>query len=148
MKSIKNTGVMKINNILIDSDILLDFFLQREPFFDDSIKILSLCEKRKANGFVTGLIISNTYYLLKKHFQHKMIVADFKKLLIFLDVLTTDKKTVLQAIDSEFVDFEDALQNFSAESQGLIDSIITRNIKDYKKSNLSILTPEMFLNTL
>jgi len=137
-----------MSNIIIDSDILLDFFLQRKPFLDESIKILSACEKRQAKGFVTGLIISNTYYLLRKHFQHKMIMADFKQLLVFLDVITIDKNAIIKAIDSEFTDFEDALQNFSAENHGSINAIVTRNIKDYKKSKLSVLTPEMFLKTL
>jgi predicted nucleic acid-binding protein len=137
-----------MSNIIIDSDILLDFFLQRKPFLDESIKILSACEKRQVKGFVTGLIISNTYYLLRKHFQHKMIMADFKQLLVFLDVITIDKNAIIKAIDSEFTDFEDALQNFSAENHDSINAIVTRNIKDYKKSNLSVLTPIMFLKTL
>ncbi|GAA4210137.1 PIN domain nuclease [Pedobacter jeongneungensis] len=137
-----------MSNIIIDSDILLDFFLQRKPFLDESIKILSACEKRQVKGFVTGLIISNTYYILRKHFQHKTIMADFKQLLVFLDVITIDKNAIIKAIDSEFTDFEDALQNFSAENHGSINAIVTRNIKDYKKSNLSVLTPIMFLKTL
>ena len=137
-----------MNNIIIDSDILLDFFLQRQPFFDHSLEILILCEKGKVKGFITGLIISNAYYILRKHFLHKNIMNDFKLLLTFLDVLTIEKNTVLKAIDSEFLDFEDALQNFSADSNSSINAIITRNIKDYKKSNLSVFTPTMFLETL
>jgi len=137
-----------MNNIIIDSDILLDFLLQRQPFFDHSLKVLTLCEKGKVKGYITGLIISNAYYLLKKHFQHKMIMNDFRQLLVFLDVLTIEKNTILKAIDSEFSDFEDALQNFSAESNASINAIITRNIKDYKKSKLSVFTPAMFLEAL
>jgi len=136
------------DNILIDSDILLDFFLKREPFFIDSSKILNLCAVQKVNGYVTGLILANTYYLLRKHLSHKDILSDFKILFSFLDILIIDKNVVLASIDSEFMDFEDAVQNFSAENQGNINAIITRNIKDYKKSNLSILTPQMFLKTL
>ncbi|MCX2493817.1 PIN domain-containing protein [Pedobacter sp. PF22-3] len=136
------------NNIFIDSDILLDFFLKREPHLDHSAKILNLCANRVINGFVTGLIIANIYYLLRKHFQHKDILADFKILFTFLDILIIDKNVIMESIDSEFSDFEDALQNFSAENNGLINTIVTRNIKDYKKSKLSVLTPEMFLKTL
>jgi len=137
-----------MNSILIDSDILLDFFLQREPFVNEAAEILSCCESGKAKGFVTGLIIANTYYLLRKHFNQKTILDDFKNLLTFLDVLVIDKNVVLQSIDSDFGDFEDALQNYSAEKYGSISTIITRNVKDYKKSRLSIITPEMFLKTL
>lgn len=137
-----------MNKILIDSDILLDFLLQRHPFYENSLKILRLCESKKINGFVTALIIANTYYLLRKHFQHSMIMGDFKMLMIFLDVAVMDKNTILQAINSNFSDFEDALQNFSAEHTSNINTIITRNIKDYKKSNLNVLTPEMFLSSI
>ena len=56
-----------------------------------------------------------------------------------------DKDVVLDALNSEFKDFEDALQNFSAAQNGKINIILTRNIKDFKKSDLAILTPETYL---
>ncbi|WP_412466000.1 hypothetical protein [Pedobacter sp. KLB.chiD] len=86
--------------------------------------------------------------MLKKHFQQEDILADFKILFTFLDILIIDKKVIMACIDSEFSDFEDGLQNFAAERDGLISTIIIRNIKDYKKSKLSVLTPEMFLKIL
>ncbi|WP_197285502.1 PIN domain-containing protein [Pedobacter sp. R20-19] len=139
---------MKINNILIDSDIILDYFLDRQPFSENSSKILALCETGKLNGFVTGIAIANIYYLLRKEHKSKSILQGIKVLLNFLDVIKVDKAIILKAIDSEFSDFEDALQNFSADTNGSINAIITRNIKDYKKSKLSVLTPTMLLKTL
>lgn len=56
-----------------------------------------------------------------------------------------DKEVVLGALNSDFKDFEDSLQNFSAIENGEIKIILTRNIKDYKKSNLAIFTPETYL---
>ncbi len=56
-----------------------------------------------------------------------------------------DKSAVLNALNSEFKDFEDALQNFSAIENGEINIILTRNIKDFKKSELAVLTPETYL---
>ena len=134
-------------NILIDSDVILDSLLNRQPFSSDSSKVLTLCESKNFQGFVTGIIIANIYYLLKKEHSSQRILEAIKQLLTFLDVLVIDKNTILQSIEWEFGDFEDALQNYSAESYGSINAIITRNIKDYKKSSLSILTPEMFLKT-
>jgi len=135
-------------NILTDSDVILDSLLNRQPFSSNSSKVLALCESKQINGFVTGLMIANIYYLLKKEHNSQRILEAIKQLLTFLDVLVIDKNIILQSIDSEFGDFEDALQNYSAENYGSINAIITRNIKDYKKSSLSILTPEMFLKTL
>ncbi|MEH3112930.1 PIN domain-containing protein [Pedobacter terrae] len=139
---------MKINNVFIDSDIILDYFLDRKPFSDDSSKVLALCEIGKLKGFITGIAIANIYYLLRKEHSPKSILHGIKDLLKFLDVIIVNKEVILQSIDSEFSDFEDGLQNFAAEKDGLISTIITRNIKDYKKSKLSVLTPEMFLKTL
>jgi len=139
---------MKINNVLIDSDIILDYFLDRQPFSENSSKILALCDTGRLNGFVTGIAIANIYYVLRKEHKSKTILQGIKVLLAFLDVIKVDKGIILKAIDSEFSDFEDALQNFSVDSNSSINAIITRNIKDYKKSNLSILTPSMFLKTL
>lgn len=139
---------MKINNVLIDSDIILDYFLDRQPFSENSSKILALCDTGRLNGFVTGIAIANIYYVLRKEHKSKTILQGIKVLLAFLDVIKVDKGIILKAIDSEFSNFEDALQNFSADSNSSINAIITRNIKDYKKSNLSILTPSMFLKTL
>lgn len=139
---------MKINKALIDSDILLDYFLDRKPFSDDSSKILTMCEEGKLNGFITGVAIANIYYLLRKEHGPKPVLQGIKRLLTFLDVVILDKNTILKSIESDFSDFEDALQNFSAENQGNIKVIITRNIKDYKRSNLSVLNPKMFLEAL
>jgi predicted nucleic acid-binding protein len=137
-----------MNNVLIDSDIILDSLLDRKPFSADSSKILSLCENKTINGFVTGLMIANIHYLLRKEHSSQKILEAIKRLLTFLEVLVIDKTIILAAVDSEFSDFEDALQNFSAQHYGSINAIITRNIKDYKKSNLSILTPKMYLEIL
>lgn len=139
---------MMPNKILIDSDIILDVLLAREPFCDDSTKFLSLCENKQISGFVTGLAIANIHYLLRKEYQSKEILREIKKLLNFVDVLIIDKTVILNAIDSDFNDFEDALQNFSAEQNRQIDAIVTRNIKDikdYKKSKISVLSPSQFL---
>ena len=67
-------------------------------------------------------------------------------LLNIVDVITTNKDTVLDALHSEFKDFEDALQNFSAQNHDEIKVIITRNIKDYKRSNLVVMEPETYIN--
>jgi hypothetical protein len=66
----------------------------------------------------------------------------------FIDLSAINKEAVLAALDSGFNDFEDALQHFSALKEKAISAIITRNIKDYRKSNLSVMTPETFLKTI
>ena len=64
------------------------------------------------------------------------------------EIIDTTSSTIKSALNSEFNDFEDALQNFSALNQTEIKLIITRNTKDYKSSLLSILTPNAYLKAL
>lgn len=137
-----------MEKVLIDTDVILDFFFDRKPFSDDTAKILILCENHKIKGFVTPIMISNMYYLLRKTATHQKIIEKLKMLLQIIDVIITDKKAVEEALNSEFKDFEDALQNFSAHNTNEIKIIITRNIKDYKTSKLSVMTPETFLKTV
>ena len=136
-----------MEKVLIDTDIILDFFFDRKPFSEDSAKILSLCENGRIKGFVTSIMLSNIHYLLRKTAKHEKVIEKLKMLLKIIDVIITDKKTVEDALNSEFKDFEDALQNFSAQNTNDIKIIITRNIKDYKTSKLSVMKPETYLKT-
>lgn len=134
-----------MKRILIDTDVILDLFFDREPFSENAAKVLSLCEKKVVIGFVTPVIISNVYYLLSQKAKQEKVIEKLKTLLSILEVLMIDKNTITVALNSEFKDFEDAMQNYSAELNGEIDMIITRNTKDYKKSKLGIMNPENFL---
>ncbi len=134
-----------MKRVLIDTDVILDFFFDRAPFSDDAAKVLSLCESGEIQGFVTSVIISNVYYLLRQNATHGKVVEKLSQLVAIIDVLTTDKDVILKALNSNFNDFEDALQNYSAELNGQIDLIITRNIKDFRNSALGIMTPENYL---
>ena len=134
-----------MEKVLIDTDVILDFFFDRKPFAEYSTQILNLCEENKLKGFTTPVIISNVYYLLRKTAKHDIIVERLKQLLSIIEIIKMDKNAVINALNSEFKDFEDALQNFSAIENGKIKVILTRNIKDFKKSELAILTPETYL---
>ena len=134
-----------MKRILIDTDVILDLFFDREPFSENAAKVLSLCEKKVIIGFVTPVIISNVYYLLSQKAKQEKVIEKLKLLLSILEVLVIDKNTIMVALNSEFKDFEDALQNYSAELNGEIDIIITRNTKDYKKSQIGIMSPDNFL---
>jgi predicted nucleic acid-binding protein len=137
-----------MKNIVIDTDVILDFFLDREPFSENAAKILSLCEKKEITGFVTPVIVSNVYYLLSQKGKQEKVIEKLKMLLSLLEILTIDKNSIMVALDSDFKDFEDALQNYAAELNGKIDIIVTRNTKDYKKSELGIMNPEDFLKSI
>jgi predicted nucleic acid-binding protein len=134
-----------MDTVLIDSDVILDFFFDRKPFSEHASIVLSLCELNKIKGYVTPVIISNVYYILRQTASHEEIIGKLRLLLGITDVLVIDKESIIVALNSEFKDFEDALQNFAAEGSSEISMILTRNIKDYKKSKLAVFTPENYL---
>ena len=136
-----------MDKVLIDTDVILDFFFDRKPFSEYAAKILSMCELKIIQGFVTPVIYSNVYYLLRQTAKHEKVIEKLSKLLTITDVLIIDKEVLVQALSSKFKDFEDALQNYAAVKAGIIDTIVTRNIKDYKNSEIGVLTPEEYLKT-
>jgi predicted nucleic acid-binding protein len=137
-----------MKRVLVDTDVILDFFFGREPFADDAARILSLCESGEIKGYITSVIISNVYYLLRQNSNHEKVTEKLAQLISITDVITADKTVILKALNSDFRDFEDALQNYSAELSGQVDLIITRNCKDFKHSALGIMTPGNYLKAL
>ncbi len=131
--------------VFMDTDVLLDFFFDRKPFSDHTAQVLNLCEEKKIEGYTTPVIIANTYYLLRKTAKHETVIDKLNQLLNIIDIVKMDRKVVVKALNSNFKDFEDALQNFSAVENRTIEIILTRNIKDFKNSELAVLTPETYL---
>lgn len=137
-----------MDRVLIDSDVILDSLFNREPFAEYSTAILSMCESKKINGFLTPLIYSNIYYLLRQTAKHDKVIEKLKQLFQITDVIQMDRSVVENALNSGFNDFEDSLQNFSAINNGNIDLILTRNLKDYRNSELAVFTPETYIKSL
>ena len=137
-----------MNKILLDTDVILDFLFDRKPWSEDAAAILTLCETGKISAFVTPVMLSNLYYILRKTASHKKVIEKLSALLSITDVLTMNREIVIQALYSGFQDFEDALQNYSAQQANGVGIVITRNVNDYKTSSLSVKTPESFLRML
>jgi len=137
-----------MTKVFIDSDVILDHFFKRQPFCESATKLLDLCANKKIDGYTTPLVIANVYYVLRKEIGAQELKDKLKSLLNFLEVISMNKNIILKALNSDFKDFEDALQNFSVIEATEISVILTRNVKDYKKSKLSVYTPHAFLKTL
>ncbi len=133
-------------NVLLDTDVIVDFFFDRKPHSGYSAIILDRCERGLLKGFVTPVIMSNVYYLLRRTAKHENVIEKLKQFMTLVQILPMDRPVVEKALHSDFKDFEDALQNFSAINYGKIELIITRNVKDYRKSTLAVYTPEDFVH--
>lgn len=134
--------------ILIDTNILLDFIIGREPFYENADKVLMLCVDKKANGYLAAHSVTNLYYIMRKYFQNNECREIIKNLLDFLDVIEIDKDKILDSLtDNTFRDFEDRLQVECAKSFN-VDYLITRDLRDYSNSPIKCLSPEDFLTKL
>ena len=136
-----------MENVFIDTDVIVDFLTDRKPFSLESAKIFSLIDQKKIKGCVSSLSFSNLYYVLRKFGTHKKVISSLQDLSELVDILKVDSDIVKSALTSDFKDFEDSIQYFAAQEHKKIDCIITRNIKDYKDSSLPVMTPETFLVT-
>jgi predicted nucleic acid-binding protein len=131
--------------IYIDTDVILDVVFERMPFFYDSQKILSLIEKNYFIGFTSSLILANCYYIISSNKNENIAAKAISKLRSILTILPFTDKEIGESLNSKIKDFEDGIQYFITINNGL-DTIITRNISDYKNIDINVLMPNDFLN--
>lgn len=133
--------------IFLDTNILLDVFLKREQFYKESMTVLSLCQEKKHEGWISMVTVSNLFYIGSKLVGKKEALEVIETLMGFLQVTGGNTQTVFNALEYDFSDFEDALQNSCANDVEEMNAIITRNSKDFKNSHYPIFTPTEFVNS-
>ena len=135
-------------DIFADTDVCIDLLSGRKPFNSVAEKLFSLADSGKIKIFVSSLSFANIDYVLHSRYSSgyhsRQIMAKFKTL---VTVLPVDSKTIDLAIASDFSYFEDAIQYFCAMENGL-NILVTRNIKDFKKATIKIMTPETYLTKI
>ncbi|MEO6130521.1 MAG: PIN domain-containing protein [Saprospiraceae bacterium] len=133
-----------MNKVFVDTDVILDFLLDRLPFADYASVLFSLSEEGKIRLFTSGLVFSNCYYVLRRIASHRKVMEKLNMLSAYVEVISMGSSTVKIALELGFKDFEDALQNFAAK-EAKLQILLTRNTKDYSSSDLSVMTPEVYL---
>jgi predicted nucleic acid-binding protein len=136
-----------VSDVFLDSDIILDYLLKREPFNVPAREIFGIAFNKEIQIYFSSLTVANIHYLLRKHYGNEGALDKITELLRFCTILPVSEKEIFSAIKSGFSDFEDAIQHFTAIQNPEIDGIITRNPSDYRKSQLPIFTPEVFLSS-
>lgn len=127
--------------VFIDTDVILDLLLAREPFFSAATGLFVLVQDGEIEGCISPLSFSNLFYVLRKELSAPEAVAALRKLKILTHVLPVDDRTIDSALASSFTDFEDAIQYYTALSNE-VEVIVTRNKRDYKASKLPVLNGE------
>ena len=136
-----------LNNLFIDTDIILDIVLDREEFFETSAKIFNLFENGEALLFTSPSIIINAQYTGQRLIAKEKCRSTIKYLLNYFIILEANIGIIKKAYQSGFADIEAAVQYYTAAQDDKINYFITRNIKDFKsgKENLLVISPSQFL---
>ena len=132
--------------ILIDTNILLDYLLEREPFFEDAKNVILSCIDGNTKGCIAAHSIPNMFFILRKDYNAKERREILLNLCTIFDVEGIDKSKLLSGLANEnFSDFEDCLQMECAKSYGA-EYIVTRNVSDYSISDVMAIQPSEYLN--
>jgi predicted nucleic acid-binding protein len=134
--------------LFIDSDVVIDFFTDREPHANPASELFELNENGQVTLFLSAVSINNIYYIVRKFLGHKKTLEVVGTLTDMTEIVGTTKGEIIQALKNEFKDFEDSIQYSSALTIKDLDAIITRNVKDYRNSKIAVMTPLNFLNMI
>ena len=132
--------------VLLDINVILDVLQKREPYYEDSAEVLSLCADGKINGYISAISFGTLHYVLSKYVGKKKALTSLTKLRAFTSVANVNQGAIDLALASSFSDFEDAIQYYCAV-ENTVDQIITRNKKDFSKAKLTVSTPKEFLRS-
>ena len=132
--------------IFFDTNVAIDYMTRRKDFFQNDALIVEYCRTNKCKILVSALSFATASYVMSAH--HKMSDENIKKTFEnFIEkriITPVDSKTINESLKSEFIDFEDAMQYYSALRENA-DIIITRNKNDFAASKIPVFTPQEFL---
>lgn len=133
--------------LFIDSDVLLDAILIRAPFDDFAIKVLSLVDREDYILYASAHSLLNVYYVASKIAGKTAAMKSISLLEQKLNIAPTHNLAVRIALSSDFNDFEDAVQ-YAIALENKCKIIVTRNIRDYTKSSIPVMTAEQYIKSI
>lgn len=136
-----------IKRLFIDTNIILDLLGERAPFYQSAAQLATLADQKQLIIVVSPLSFATVNYLLSKYENSLIAREKLRKFKVISEICNLDTVIVEKGLVSNFNDFEDALQYFSAIASKC-DLIITRNGKDFKNSVLPIMTATEYLKSI
>lgn len=136
-----------MQKVFLDVNIVIDFLGERDNFYKPAAKVLTLADQKKIKVYTSATSISTTYYLLTKYENAKIALEKIRRFKMLCSIAIMDDEVIEKAINSDFKDFEDAMQYYSAIASNC-HLIITRNEKDFKNALIPVMNAESYLQTL
>ena len=131
--------------VFADTDIIYDLLGKRDPFYMAAAQLFTLADEGKVQVFISALSLENLHYMISKKRSEEEAKEILRKFKVLVHVAPLNDKIIDLALNSEFFDFEDALQYYTA-LQNDIEVLLTRNLKDYRKAQITVLTAQDFIN--
>ena len=133
-----------MESYLVDTNVIIDMLLDREDA-DAACAVIDGAERGDYGLYICSLSFTNIYYSLRHLLPREQRISALMQLREVLQVVNVDAAVIDAALNSGWKDFEDAVQNFAAVINGNIKGIITRNLKDFRDSQLQIIDSKHFL---
>src|SRR5680860_161650 len=135
------------DKVFVDTNVVIDHLTDRHPFANHSSLIFELHEQKQIKIHISALSINTVYYVSRKLLGEQRTLSLIEELIETLEVIGTSKAEIKKALSVGFKDFEDAIQYSTALTIKKVEAIITRNVKDYRKSKIAVFTPEIYIHT-
>jgi len=137
-------SVYRKQRIFIDTNVILDFFLEREPFYYDALKLWAACEEGRVEGYVSALTVSNVHYIAQRLKGATTAMIAVRGILGVFHVVTLDKDLMQRAADFHDRDFEDDILLQSAIQTGC-SHLFTRDPTHFRSTAIAVVPPSSFV---
>ncbi|HZV69232.1 MAG TPA: PIN domain-containing protein [Saprospiraceae bacterium] len=137
-----------MRSFFIDTNIIIDLLADTDPYSKFAIQLLEAAEEKKINLYTSSHSIATAYYILKKLIDEKTLRQALDNLIDIVHPIAIDLRILKRALKSNHPDLEDAIQISAASTLSQISYIITRNIKDFKNSDIQAIAPDQAVNMI
>lgn len=131
-----------MKKIFVDTNIIIDLIAGRKPFSKFATELFAKAEEKQIQLFTSSHSIATSHYILKKYTEEKALQEIIDNLMDYLTIIPIDSSVLKKGLRSNHKDFEDALQMICASSVKQMDCIVTRNLKDFKNSEIPAIAPD------
>ncbi|SRR5690554_3581022 len=135
-----------MKKVFLDTNIIIDLLAERDPFYESIAKIATLADQKKLQLVASPISFTTVSYILTKYEPVKSVMVKLRKFAIICEVCDVNQQIIDKSLNSNFQDFEDAVQYYSA-IQSACSVLITRNGKDFKKPAIPVMTSDEFLSS-
>jgi predicted nucleic acid-binding protein len=130
--------------VLVDTNVVLDVLLARQPFLGASAEVFGLVEHSKIEGLLCATTITTIDYLLTQAMPRPAARQALQKLLELFEIASVNRAVLEEALKSKLTDFEDAVLDQAGRLAGA-EVLVTRNQKDFRHATLKVLGPDELL---